>query len=31
MELKPFGTDVIVIEPVAIRTEWGQIAFDTLH
>jgi NAD(P)-dependent dehydrogenase (short-subunit alcohol dehydrogenase family) len=26
MELKPFGIDVIVIEPGAIRTEWGQIA-----
>src|SRR5229473_2920876 len=31
MELKPFGIDVIVIEPGAIRTEWGQIALDTLH
>jgi NAD(P)-dependent dehydrogenase (short-subunit alcohol dehydrogenase family) len=28
MELKPFGIDVIVIEPGAIRTEWGQIALD---
>jgi short-subunit dehydrogenase len=31
MELKPFGIDVIVIEPGAIRTEWGQIALETLQ
>src|SRR3984893_4641201 len=31
MELKPFGIDVIVIEPGAIRTEWGQIDLDTLQ
>jgi NAD(P)-dependent dehydrogenase (short-subunit alcohol dehydrogenase family) len=31
MELKPFGIDVIVIEPGAIRTEWGQIALDNLR
>jgi short-subunit dehydrogenase len=31
MELKPFGIDVIVIEPGAIRTEWGQIALDSLQ
>ena len=31
MELKPFGIDVIVIEPGAVRSEWGQIALDTLH
>jgi NAD(P)-dependent dehydrogenase (short-subunit alcohol dehydrogenase family) len=31
VELRPFGIDVIVIEPGAIRTEWGQIALDTLH
>jgi NAD(P)-dependent dehydrogenase (short-subunit alcohol dehydrogenase family) len=31
MELKPFGIDIIVIEPGAIRTEWGQIAPDTLQ
>jgi hypothetical protein len=30
MELKPFGIDVIVIEPGAIRTEWTQITLDTL-
>lgn len=26
MELAPFGIDVVVIEPGAIRTEWGGIA-----
>jgi short-subunit dehydrogenase len=31
MELRPFSIDVIVIEPGAIRTEWGQIALDTLQ
>ena len=31
MELKPFGIDVIVIEPGAIRTEWGRIALDNLQ
>jgi NAD(P)-dependent dehydrogenase (short-subunit alcohol dehydrogenase family) len=31
MELEPFGIDVIVIEPGAIRTEWGQIALDNLQ
>ena len=30
MELTPFGIDVIVIEPGAIRTEWGGIAVDSL-
>ena len=30
MELRPHGIDVVVIEPGAIRTEWGQIATDTL-
>jgi NAD(P)-dependent dehydrogenase (short-subunit alcohol dehydrogenase family) len=29
MELKPFGVEIIVIEPGAIRTEWGQIALHT--
>jgi short-subunit dehydrogenase len=29
MELKPFGIDVVVIEPGGICTEWGQIALDT--
>ena len=31
MELRPFGIDVVVIEPGAIRTEWGSIAHDTLR
>lgn len=30
MELIPFGIDVIVIEPGAIRTEWGGIAHESL-
>jgi NAD(P)-dependent dehydrogenase (short-subunit alcohol dehydrogenase family) len=30
MEVKPFGIDVIVIEPGAIRTEWGGIAHESL-
>lgn len=30
LELKPFGIDVIVIEPGAIKTEWGTIAADHL-
>jgi NAD(P)-dependent dehydrogenase (short-subunit alcohol dehydrogenase family) len=30
MELAPLGIDVIVIEPGAIRTEWGGIAHDSL-
>jgi NAD(P)-dependent dehydrogenase (short-subunit alcohol dehydrogenase family) len=30
METKPFGIDVIVIEPGAIRTEWAGIAADSL-
>ena len=29
-ELAPFGIHVVVIEPGAIRTEWGQIAADNL-
>jgi short-subunit dehydrogenase len=29
-EVKPFGIDVIVIEPGGIKTEWGPIAFDNL-
>ena len=29
-ELKPFGIDVVIIEPGAIYTEWGQIAIDNL-
>jgi len=30
LEVKPFGIDVVVIEPGGIRTEWGQIAADAL-
>lgn len=30
VELKPFGIDVIVIEPGAINTEWTPIAHDSL-
>jgi NAD(P)-dependent dehydrogenase (short-subunit alcohol dehydrogenase family) len=26
MEVKPFGIDVIVIEPGGVKTEWGEIA-----
>lgn len=30
MELKPFGINVIVVEPGAILTEWNKIAQDSL-
>lgn len=30
MELKPFGIDVVIIEPGAIKTAWGLIAADHL-
>lgn len=30
MELKPFGIDVVLIEPGAIKTDWGIIAADHL-
>lgn len=30
MEMKPFGIDVVVIEPGAIRTDWGIIAAEHL-
>lgn len=30
IELIPFGIDVIVIEPGAIRTEWGGIAHESM-
>ncbi|MFE4539351.1 oxidoreductase [Streptomyces scopuliridis] len=31
MEAKPFGIDVVVIEPGGIKTEWGAIAADALR
>ena len=31
LEVKPFGIDVVVIEPGAIRTEWSGIAADHLR
>lgn len=30
MEVKPFGIDVIVIEPGGIKSEWGNIALESL-
>ncbi len=30
LELKPFGIDVIVIQPGAIKTEWAEVALDNL-
>lgn len=30
IELKPFGIDVVIIEPGAIRTDWGIIAAEHL-
>ncbi|QIP17679.1 SDR family NAD(P)-dependent oxidoreductase [Spirosoma aureum] len=29
-EVKPFGIDVIVIEPGGVKSEWGEIAFTSL-
>ncbi|MFC8429007.1 oxidoreductase [Streptomyces sp. NPDC057253] len=31
LEVKPFGIDVVVIEPGGIATEWGAIAADQLE
>ncbi|TNB76636.1 oxidoreductase [Arthrobacter sp. BB-1] len=31
LEVKPFGIDVVVIEPGSIATEWGCIAADNLE
>lgn len=31
LETKPFGIDVIIIEPGGIATEWGNIAADNLR
>ena len=30
LELKPFGIDVVIVEPGGIKTEWGGIAMDNL-
>lgn len=30
LELEPFGVDVIIVEPGAIKTEWSDIAADKL-
>lgn len=30
IEMKPFGVDVVMIEPGGIKTEWGHIAADHL-
>jgi len=30
LEVKPFGIDVVIVEPGGIKTEWGQIAADNL-
>lgn len=30
MEVKPFGIDVIVIEPGGVKSEWGDIAIENL-
>ncbi len=30
-EVRPFGVDVIVIEPGAIKTEWGGIAVENMQ
>lgn len=31
IEMKPFGVDVVLIEPGGIHTDWGVIAADHLH
>jgi NAD(P)-dependent dehydrogenase (short-subunit alcohol dehydrogenase family) len=31
LEVRPFGIDVVVIEPGGIQTEWGGIAFGSLE
>ena len=31
LEVKPFGIDVVVVEPGGIKTEWGIIAADNLE
>ena len=29
-EVKPFGIDVVVIEPGGVKSEWAEIAYDNL-
>lgn len=31
IEVKPFGIDVVIVEPGGIQTEWGDIAMDNLY
>lgn len=31
MEIKPFGIDVVIVEPGGIKTDWGLIAADHLE
>lgn len=31
LELKPFGIDVVIVEPGGIKTDWGPIAADNLR
>lgn len=31
LEVKPFGIDVVIVEPGGIQTEWGSIAMDHLQ
>lgn len=31
LEVKPFGIDVIIIEPGGVKSEWGDIALKSLH
>jgi NAD(P)-dependent dehydrogenase (short-subunit alcohol dehydrogenase family) len=31
LELAPFGIDVVVVEPGAIKTEWGEVAAENLR
>ena len=31
MEMKPFGIDVVMIEPGAIKTDWGIVGWDSIR